>query len=121
MVRYELEKALLQGTLAVADLPAAWNEKYRQYLGVEVPDDARGCLQDIHWAMGDFGYFPSYALGSAYAAQAVAGPAPHHGPGRPVGAGRPGAPAGRAVRAAVALRQQQGTRLAGAQPLRRGF
>ncbi len=73
MVRYELEKALLQGTLAVADLPAAWNEKYRQYLGVEVPDDARGCLQDIHWAMGDFGYFPSYALGSAYAAQAVAG------------------------------------------------
>lgn len=73
MVRYELEKALLQGTLAVADLPAAWNEKYRDYLGVEVPDDARGCLQDIHWAMGDFGYFPSYALGSAYAAQAVAG------------------------------------------------
>ena len=71
MVRYELEKALLQGTLAVADLPAAWNEKYKQYLGLDVPDDAHGCLQDIHWAMGDLGYFPSYALGSAYAAQAV--------------------------------------------------
>lgn len=72
MVRYELEKALLQGTLAVKDLPAAWNAKYREYLGVEVPDDAHGVLQDIHWAMGDLGYFPSYALGSAYGAQAMA-------------------------------------------------
>lgn len=71
MVRYELEKALMQGTLAVADLPAAWNAKYKDYLGVDVPDDAHGCLQDIHWAMGDLGYFPSYALGSAYGAQAV--------------------------------------------------
>ena len=71
MVRYELEKALMQGTLAVADLPAAWNAKYKEYLGVDVPDDAHGCLQDIHWAMGDLGYFPSYALGSAYGAQAV--------------------------------------------------
>ena len=72
MVRYELEKALLQGRLAVADLPAAWNAKYKEYLGVEVPDDAHGCLQDIHWAGGDLGYFPSYALGSAYGAQAMA-------------------------------------------------
>ncbi|MDD4849436.1 MAG: carboxypeptidase M32 [Gemmiger sp.] len=72
MVRYELEKALLQGTLAVRDLPAAWNEKYQEYLGITVPDDTHGVLQDIHWAMGDMGYFPSYALGSAYAAQAVA-------------------------------------------------
>lgn len=72
MVRYELEKALMQGTLAVADLPAAWNAKYREYLGAEVPDDAHGCLQDIHWSMGDLGYFPSYALGSAYGAQAIA-------------------------------------------------
>ena len=64
------EKALMQGTLAVADLPAAWNAKYKEYLGVDVPDDAHGCLQDIHWAMGDLGYFPSYALGSAYGAQA---------------------------------------------------
>ena len=69
MVRYELEKALMQGTLAVADLPAAWNAKYKEYLGVDVPDDAHGCLQDIHWSMGDIGYFPSYALGSAYGAQ----------------------------------------------------
>lgn len=71
MVRYELEKALMQGTLAVADLPAAWNAKYKEYLGVDVPDDAHGCLQDIHWSMGDIGYFPSYALGSAYGAQAI--------------------------------------------------
>ena len=72
MVRYEIEKALMQGTLAVADLPAAWNAKYKEYLGVDVPDDTHGCLQDIHWAMGDIGYFPSYALGSAYGAQAIA-------------------------------------------------
>lgn len=70
MVRYELEKALLRGDLAVADLPEAWNAKYKEYLGLDVPDDARGVLQDIHWAGGDLGYFPSYALGSAYAAQA---------------------------------------------------
>lgn len=72
MVRYELEKALLQGRLEVRDLPAAWNAKYKEYLGVTVPDDAHGVLQDIHWAMGDMGYFPSYALGSAYGAQALA-------------------------------------------------
>ena len=71
MVRYELEKALMQGTLTVVDLPAAWNAKYKEYLGVDVPDDAHGCLQDIHWSMGDIGYFPSYALGSAYGAQAL--------------------------------------------------
>ena len=72
MVRYELEKALIHGELAVADLPAAWNAKYKEYLGLDVPDDARGVLQDIHWAQGNFGYFPSYALGSAYGAQAMA-------------------------------------------------
>lgn len=72
MVRYELEKALMSGELAVKDLPAAWNAKYREYLGVTVPDDAHGVLQDIHWSMGDIGYFPSYALGSAYGAQAMA-------------------------------------------------
>ena len=71
MVRYEIEKALIQGTLAVADLPAAWNAKYKEYLGVDVPDNAHGCLQDIHWSMGDIGYFPSYALGSAYDAMFV--------------------------------------------------
>lgn len=69
MVRYELEKALIAGELAVRDLPAAWNEKYREYLGVEVPDDKNGVLQDSHWSGGMIGYFPSYALGSAYGAQ----------------------------------------------------
>lgn len=69
IIRYELEKALIQGELTVADLPSAWNEKYREYLGVEVPSDAKGVLQDVHWAGGSFGYFPSYALGLIYAAQ----------------------------------------------------
>ncbi len=69
MVRYELEKQLIDGTLAVRDLPQAWNAMVRKYLGIDVPDDTRGCLQDTHWAGGMIGYFPSYALGSAYAAQ----------------------------------------------------
>lgn len=69
MVRYELEKQLISGTLAVKDVPTAWNRLYEEYLGVPVPDDAAGCLQDIHWSCGDLGYFPSYALGSAYGAQ----------------------------------------------------
>jgi len=69
MVRYEIEKKLIDGTLAVADVPAEWNRLYKEYLGVDVPGDALGCLQDIHWAAGNIGYFPSYALGSAYAAQ----------------------------------------------------
>ena len=69
MVRYELEKRLIAGELAVADLPAEWNRMYREYLGVEVPDDTHGVLQDSHWSGGSFGYFPSYALGSAYSAQ----------------------------------------------------
>ena len=72
MVRYELEKQLIAGTLAVRDLPQAWNAMTKAYLGVDVPDDAHGCLQDTHWACGLFGYFPSYALGSAYAAQMLA-------------------------------------------------
>ena len=63
VMRFELERALIEGTLAVADLPAAWNDGMRRLLGVEVPDDAHGVLQDIHWAAGAFGYFPSYALG----------------------------------------------------------
>jgi len=69
MVRYELEKQLISGTLEARDVPAAWNRLYREYLGVEVPGDAEGCLQDIHWSFGDLGYFPSYALGSAYGVQ----------------------------------------------------
>ncbi|MEA4823470.1 MAG: carboxypeptidase M32 [Clostridiaceae bacterium] len=71
-VRYELEKRLLDGTLAVRDVPEAWNTLYRDYLGVDVPDDTRGCLQDSHWSGGMLGYFPSYALGSAYGAQMLA-------------------------------------------------
>ncbi len=69
MVRYELEKRLIGGTLSVAELPNEWNRLYKEYLGVDVPNDTMGCLQDTHWSGGSFGYFPSYALGSAYGAQ----------------------------------------------------
>jgi len=69
MLRFDLERALLSGDLSVADLPAAWNERIRADLGLDVPDDARGCMQDIHWSMGAFGYFPTYTLGNLYAAQ----------------------------------------------------
>ena len=69
MIRYELEKKVLKGELAVKDLPAAWNALYKEYLGVDVPDDKHGVLQDSHWAGGLIGYFPSYALGNAYGAQ----------------------------------------------------
>jgi len=69
ILRFELESALLSGSLAVADLPEAWDAKMVELLGVEPPDDASGCLQDVHWAGGLFGYFPSYALGNLYAAQ----------------------------------------------------
>jgi carboxypeptidase Taq len=69
VLRFELELALIEGDLAVADLPAAWNERTRAYLGIDVPDDARGVLQDVHWAEGIFGYFPTYALGNVIAGQ----------------------------------------------------
>ena len=69
MVRYELEKQLIGGTLATKDLPEAWNALYKEYLGVDVPNDSMGVLQDTHWGGGMFGYFPTYALGSAYASQ----------------------------------------------------
>ena len=72
MIRYELEKQLIGGTLEIKDVPAAWNRLYKEYLGVDVPNDALGCLQDTHWAGGMIGYFPSYALGSAYGAQMLA-------------------------------------------------
>ena len=71
MVRYELEKQLIAGTLPVSELPAAWNRLYKEYLGIDVPNDKVGCLQDSHWSDGMFGYFPSYALGSAYGPQMV--------------------------------------------------
>jgi carboxypeptidase Taq len=69
VLRFELELALIEGGLPVAELPAAWREGMRRLLGVEVPSDALGVLQDVHWAAGSFGYFPSYALGCLIAAQ----------------------------------------------------
>ena len=69
MVRYEIEKQLIGGTLAIADVPAEWNRLYKEYLGIDVPNDTLGCLQDSHWSGGAIGYFPSYALGSAYGPQ----------------------------------------------------
>ena len=69
MLRYDLEKQLLSGELAVRDLPQAWNAGMQERLGVCPDSDARGCLQDVHWAVGSFGYFPSYALGAVIAAQ----------------------------------------------------
>lgn len=69
MIRYEIEKALLTRELNIKDLSGAWNDMYSKYLGVTPPDDKQGVLQDIHWAHGSFGYFPTYSLGSFYAAQ----------------------------------------------------
>ncbi|RYE23470.1 MAG: carboxypeptidase M32 [Sphingobacteriales bacterium] len=69
MIRYEIEKALIEGSLDVKDLKQAWNDMYREYIGVTPKDDLTGVLQDIHWSHGSFGYFPTYSLGSFYAAQ----------------------------------------------------
>ena len=69
ILRFELEVALIEGDLAVADVPAAWNERMHELLGVPVPDDAHGCLQDVHWAWGELGYFPTYTLGDIASAQ----------------------------------------------------
>jgi carboxypeptidase Taq len=69
LLRYELEIALLEGDLAVSDLPAAWAERSRKYLGVVPRTMREGCLQDVHWALGELGYFPTYAIGNWYAAQ----------------------------------------------------
>ena len=69
LIRYELEKGMMNGTIAVGEIPARWNALYRGLLGIDVPDDAHGCLQDVHWSDGYMGYFPSYALGNAYGAQ----------------------------------------------------
>jgi carboxypeptidase Taq len=72
MLRYRLERALLAGDLPLADLPGAWNEGMRELLGITPPDDALGCLQDIHWPDGGWGYFPTYTLGALAAAQLFA-------------------------------------------------
>jgi len=69
ILRFELERAMIDGTLAVKDVPEAWNAKARELLGIVPARDAEGCLQDIHWSLGVFGYFPTYALGNLYAAQ----------------------------------------------------
>lgn len=69
ILRFELELALIEGELAVSDLPGAWRDAMQRLLGLDVPSDALGCLQDVHWSSGAFGYFPSYALGCLIAAQ----------------------------------------------------
>jgi carboxypeptidase Taq len=69
LIRFELELEIFEGGLELRELPEAWNERYREYLGVEVPDDAHGVLQDVHWAGGAFGYFPTYSLGNVIAGQ----------------------------------------------------
>ncbi|MEF8937649.1 MAG: carboxypeptidase M32 [Halovenus sp.] len=69
VVRFEIERDLIRGDLDVSDVPQVWNDKMDEYLGIRPENDARGCLQDIHWAHGNFGYFPTYSLGSVLAAQ----------------------------------------------------
>jgi carboxypeptidase Taq len=69
MIRFEIERALMSGTMKVKDVPAEWNRRYKEYLNVKVPDDRRGCLQDVHWSFGLIGYFPTYTLGNLYCAQ----------------------------------------------------
>jgi carboxypeptidase Taq len=69
VIRFEIEKALMEGKIKVEDLPEVWNAKMKQYLGVKVPDDEHGVLQDVHWSHGTLGYFPTYSLGNIYAAQ----------------------------------------------------
>ena len=72
LLRFDLERRMLNGQLAVKDIPAAWNDSFHQMFGRTPPDDARGCLQDIHWSMGGLGYFPTYTLGNLNAAQLFA-------------------------------------------------
>jgi carboxypeptidase Taq len=69
LIRFELERALLDNKLEAADLPEAWNQRYQQYLGITPPDNRSGVLQDVHWSAGLIGYFPTYSLGNLYAAQ----------------------------------------------------
>ena len=69
MLRFELERSLVDGTLEAVDVPTAWNEAFSRDFGITPPDDSQGCLQDIHWSAGLLGYFPTYALGNIYSAQ----------------------------------------------------
>jgi carboxypeptidase Taq len=72
ILRFEMERGMLDGRIAVDDVPEAWNAKMKELLGITPPTNREGCLQDIHWSMGSFGYFPTYALGNLYAAQVFA-------------------------------------------------
>jgi carboxypeptidase Taq len=72
LLRFELERRMMNGSLAVADVPAAWNDGFRELFGFAPPDDHHGCLQDIHWSMGGFGYFATYTLGNINSAQLFA-------------------------------------------------
>ena len=72
MIRYELEKKLIAGDLEIDDLPDAWDDMYEEFLGIRAPNRTLGVLQDIHWSMGAFGYFPTYTLGNLYSAQLLA-------------------------------------------------
>jgi carboxypeptidase Taq len=69
IIRFEIEKALIEGSIRVKDIPSVWNQKMRDYLGITPSKDSEGCLQDIHWSLGSLGYFPTYVLGNLYAAQ----------------------------------------------------
>lgn len=69
LVRYEIEKLMIEENAEIDSLPELWNDKYEEYLGIRPKDDGEGILQDIHWSQGSFGYFPSYALGNAFGAQ----------------------------------------------------
>jgi carboxypeptidase Taq len=69
MLRFDLERRMIRNEIALNDIPEAWNSGMKDLLGVTPPNDAQGCLQDIHWSIGMFGYFPTYALGNLYAAQ----------------------------------------------------
>ncbi len=69
ILRFELEVDLMEGKLEATDLPGAWNERFKILFGLDVPSDAKGCLQDIHWSFGGIGYFPTYTLGNLLGAQ----------------------------------------------------
>ena len=71
LIRYEIEKGIFDGSISTDNLNEVWNQKYKEYLGIDVPSDTEGILQDIHWSSASFGYFPTYALGSAFGAQFI--------------------------------------------------
>ena len=73
LIRYEIEKSMISGEVTEENVEQVWNKKYKEYLGIDVPDAGKGVAQDMHWYAGNIGYFPTYALGSAYAAQIFCG------------------------------------------------